>query len=67
MATDPDTAGDLAALAALEPIDAVGDDSEPSATPPPHWDPDAHAPMLATDPAVVLVEIPGVPTTDLES
>lgn len=61
--TDPHTAGDLDALAALDPITETGTDDPPTADPPERWDPDAHDDADRYD-GVELAEIPDV--TDLE-
>lgn len=53
---------DLAELAQLPPITAVGTDGPPSADPPDDgWDPTVHADMLAADPAVEITEVPDPP------
>lgn len=58
---DPETYGDPEALAALDPIDAVGTDEEPSAEPPVDWQVDAHMDEMLLDPAVDLTTVPDGP------
>lgn len=50
--------GDIAALAALAPIEAVGTDEPGSAEPPPTWDPLANYDHIVGDPDVVITQVP---------
>jgi hypothetical protein len=53
--TDPNTGGDPSALAALAPVEVVGEDTGESAAPPQGWGEDM--PDLVADPAVEVTEV----------